>query len=433
RSFICAPMISKGKPMGVLYVRSFAPGKFNTEDLQSVSALANQAAVAIENAHLFAGVAEGRDKFQAILNSTNDGILMFDTATRIVTANPRLEEMWDLSRAGLEGRTLIELLDQTDFQIAGKIGYTPEVLRALLEQVRAGQRTEWPREVYSLPGSTRQHYIERTGLPVLDASNRLIGWMLVLHDVSEEHELQQLRDDLTNMIIHDLRSPLSSVLGSLQLLDEMIKPRNPAAPERQALTIATRSTRKLLDLVNSLLDISKLTSGQVMIETAPADLSSVIDLAIERLSSLASESSIIIRKQIAGNLPIVLIDEDKISRVLINLLDNALKYTPTDGRITILAERWPTNDRQRPMVCCTVRDTGPGIPPEFRDSVFERFVQVTGQTGRRRGTGLGLSFCKLAVEAHGGKIWASDGPGGNGSDFSFTLPATDERGFGMDD
>ena len=85
------------------------------------------------------------------------------------------------------------------------------------------------------------------------------------------------------------------------------------------------------------------------------------------------------------------------------------------------------------MVCCTVRDTGPGIPPEFRDRVFERFVQVTGQPGRRRGTGLGLSFCKLAVEAHGGKIWVNDGPGGTGSEFSFTLPATDERGFGMDD
>ena len=433
RSFICAPMISKGKPMGALYVRSFVPNKFDAEDLQSVSALANQAAVAIENARLFEGVAEGRDKFQAILNSTNDGILMFDTTTRIVTVNPRLEEMWDLSRVGLEGRTLIDLLDQTDFQIAGKIGYTPEVLRALLEQVRAGQRTEWPREIYSPPSSTRQHYIERSGMPVLDASNRLIGWMLVLHDVSEEHELQQLRDDLTNMIIHDLRTPLSSVLGSLQLLDEMMEPRSPATPERQALTIATRSTRKLLDLVNSLLDISKLTSGQVAIELAPADMSSVIDLAIERLSSLASESSIIIRKQIANDLPIVLIDEDKISRVLINLLDNALKYTPTDGRITILAERWPTNDRQRPMVCCTVRDTGPGIPPEFRDRVFERFVQVTGRTGRRRGTGLGLSFCKLAVEAHGGKIWTSDGPDGNGSEFSFTLPATNERGFGMDD
>ena len=257
--------------------------------------------------------------------------------------------------------------------------------------------------------------------------------MLVLHDVSEEHELQQLRDDLTNMIIHDLRSPLSSVLGSLQLLDDMIEPRSPAAPERQALTIATRSTRKLLDLVNSLLDISKLTSGQVTIESAPATLSSVIDLAIERLSSLAADSGIIIRKQIAGNLPSVLIDEDKISRVLINLLDNALKYTPTDGRITILAERWPTADRQRPMVCCTVRDTGPGIPPEFRDRVFERFVQVTGQTGRRRGTGLGLSFCKLAVEAHGGKIWVSEGPGGKGSEFSFTLPATNERGFELDD
>ncbi len=420
RSLICVPLISKDKPLGVLFVNSFSPYKFDGDDVQITSALANQAASAIENARLFADIAEGRDKLQAILNSTHDGILMFDASTRIVTVNPRLEEIWDLSRVGLEGRLLIDLLDQPEFQIAAKLGFTADQLHYQLLQVQAGERVEWPKEIYSLPGN-RPRFIERSGLPVLDISNRLIGWMLVLHDVTEERELQQLRDDLSNMIVHDLRSPLTGILGSLQLLDENIQEKDAASIERQALAISTRSTQKLLDLVNSLLDINKLTAGQVIIESAPDSLVSSINAAIERLSVLAVEEGIIIRKQIPPDLPPVLIDEEKITRVLINLIDNALKFSPHGGQIIVLAETWPADGASPAFVRCAVRDAGPGVPLEFRERIFDRFVQITHQPGRRRGTGLGLSFCRLAIEAHGGKIWVADAPG-KGSEFSFTLP-----------
>ncbi len=420
RSLICVPLISKGNPLGVLFVNSFSPYKFDSDDVQIASALANQAASAIENARLFADIADGRDKLQAILNSTHDGILMFDAAARIVTVNPRLEEIWDLSRAGLEGRSLLELLDRSEFQIAAKLGFTAETLHYQLLRVQAGERVEWPKETYSLPGS-RPRFIERSGLPVLDASNRLIGWMLVLRDVTEERELQQLRDDLSNMIVHDLRSPLTGILGSLQLLDENIEEKDAASIERQALAISTRSTQKLLDLVNSLLDINKLTTGQVIIESAPDSLAISINAAIERLSGLAVEEGVIIRKQIPPDLPPVLIDEEKITRVLINLIDNALKFSPHGGQILVLAEVWRNGGAPAKYVRCAVRDSGPGIPPEFRERVFDRFVQVTPQPGRRRGTGLGLSFCRLAIQAHGGKIWVTDAPG-TGSEFSFTLP-----------
>jgi PAS domain S-box-containing protein len=425
RSLICIPLISKGKPLGVLYVNSFSPGKFDSDDLQVTSALANQAAVAIENARLFTDIAEGRDKLQAILNSTHDGILMFDIATRIVTINPRLEEMWDLSRVGLEGHALIDLLEQPEFQIAAKLGFADEALQHQLQHVSAGERVDWPKETYSLPGS-RSRFIERSGLPVLDAFNRLIGWMLVLRDVTEERELQQLRDDLSNMIVHDLRSPLSGILGSLQMIGDGFQDKDPASIEQQALAISVRSTQKLLNLVNSLLDISKMTAGQVIIEAVPDSLATAIHSAIERISALALEAGILIRASIPADLPPVLIDEEKITRVLINLLDNALKYSPNGSQVVILAERWPQADGTRSdFVRCTIQDSGPGIPPEFRESIFERFVQITSQPGRRRGTGLGLSFCRLAIEAHGGKIWVKPGPDG-GSEFSFTLPVAQD-------
>ena len=424
RSLICVPVISKAQPLGVLYVNSFTLNHFDQDNVQMVSALANQAAVAIESTRLFAGIAEGRDKLQAILNSTRDGVLMFDATTRIVTVNPRLEEMWDLSRAGLEGQLLLDLLEQPEYQIAAKMGFTPDALHGRLAQVCAGKRVEWPKEVFALPASAHPRFAERSGLPVLDAHDRLMGWMIVLRDVTEERELQQMRDNLTNMIVHDLRSPLSSILGGLQMIEETIGLSDPTSIERQALEISIHSTRKLLDLVNSLLDISRMTSGQALAETEPVALESIIDAAIERLSPLALEEGIVVRKQIQLPLPPVLIDEEKISRVLINLLDNALKFTPSSQPVTILAQRWaePGDSGAAPeFVCCIVRDAGPGIPPEHREHIFDRFVQIDQPIGRRRGTGLGLSFCRLAVEAHGGKIWVDDAPGG-GSDFAFTLP-----------
>ena len=225
------------------------------------------------------------------------------------------------------------------------------------------------------------------------------------------------------MIVHDLRSPLGGILGSLQMIEETFEDKGPASIEQQAVAISIRSTQKLLNLVNSLLDISKLTAGQVIIEAMPDPLNDLIDSAIERISPLALEAGVIIRKQIPTDLPMVQIDEEKITRVLINLLDNAVKFSPGGSQVIVSAERWSNDSDGTPptLVRCTVQDSGPGIPIEFRETIFERFVQITSQPGRRRGTGLGLSFCRLAIEAHGGKIWVEDGPNG-GSAFSFTVP-----------
>jgi signal transduction histidine kinase len=231
--------------------------------------------------------------------------------------------------------------------------------------------------------------------------------------------LQQLRDDLTNTIVHDLRSPLTSILGSLYMLEEMVTPDKPDSDERQSVSISMRSAQRMLDLVNSLLDISKLKSGQALIEPKPVPLLNVVEAAVEHLSPLAEDSGIMIVHFVPSDLPLVLIDREKIHRVLINLIDNALKFTPQGGHVTILAERWRDDPA---FVRCAVRDTGPGVPPEFRARIFERFVQIADQIGRRRGSGLGLSFCHLAVEAHGGQIWVDDAPGG-GSEFSFTVKA----------
>jgi PAS domain S-box-containing protein len=417
RSLILVPVISHDQVSGVLNAYSNHPLKFTDADVQLVSALANQAAAALENARLFETVAEVRDRLGAILDSSREGVLMFDLDGRVAMANSALERLVGIPRGDVEGQRLDELLlHKPELDVADQLGYSASALTALLDQLCAGQQPDSTHDSYELARPSARS-IERSGTPVLDASGRLVGWMITVRDVTEERELQRIRDDLTSMIIHDLRSPLTAILSGLYLLREM----TPIADQDEivdgALTAAEQSCRKLLDLVNSLLDISKMEAGRMELERKPTDLAKLVANTFEQLASLAKNGNITLTSQITGDCQ-VFVDDDKIGRVLTNLVDNALKFTSLDGQVTVLVEPMPD---QAAFIRCAVRDTGPGIPPEHIERIFDRFVQAPGASGTRRGTGLGLAFCKLVVEAHGGRIWVESKEAG-GSTFYFTLP-----------
>ena len=420
RSLLATPLISQDQPVGVLYVGSYHTYQFDAAAAQIVSALSNQAAAAVLNARLFADTAHSRDQLRATLDSAHDGVLLFDLTSRVIMVNPQLETMWNMPGSQLVGRLLSELIKQLELDIPRKLGCDVNAIHDLIEAIQNGQEPACPKSSYLLADSTPPLYVERDCLPVLDAIHHPIGWMVVLHDVTEERELQHMRDDLTDTIVHDLRSPLTSILGSLYILEDVLEPTAPNSHAWQALALSTRGAHKLLNLVNTLLDASKMRSGQTLTELHPAQLEPILNDALSYLEPLAQENQIQVSCQLEPDLPAVLIDEDKITRVVSNLLDNALKFAPYGGRVTLLAERWCANGDGE-CVRCIVRDNGPGIPLEQRERIFDRFVQITDQAGRRRGSGLGLNFCQLAVEAHGGKIWVDAGPEG-GSEFSFTLP-----------
>jgi len=417
RSLVCVPVIGHNQVLGILNTYSHRPHKFSDADVHLISALANQAAAAIQNARLFQAVAEGRDKMHAILNSSSEGVLMFDLAGRMAIANPTLEKLLGIPRVTLEGRLLTELLNTPVLDIATQLGYSPPDLMMLLDQIEQGQPPTDASQVYQLTQpSTR--FVERSGTPVLDATGGLVGWMITLRDVTEERELQQMRDDLTKMIVHDLRSPLSAIFSGLELLGDMLPESGYRGPLLDAVSASQHSCVKLLDLVNSLLDISKMEAGQMQMSLKPTDLARLAVRTVDWLSPLAQAQGVMVTSHVEGNWQ-VLAEEEKIGRVLTNLVDNALKFTPAGGQVTILTERAPGEEG---FIRCAVRDTGPGIPPEYRERIFDRFVQMQGShAGRRRGTGLGLTFCRLVVEAHGGRIWV-ESEEGQGSTFYFTLP-----------
>jgi two-component system sensor histidine kinase/response regulator len=227
-------------------------------------------------------------------------------------------------------------------------------------------------------------------------------------------ELERLRDDLTRMIIHDLRTPLTSLITGIQTIEavgELSK------DQKEVLQISLDGGGSLLGIINDLLDVEKLECGAMQLEYAEVSVSELISSAVCQVAALAEAKHLKLVQTIYDGLPLFAADEKKLVRTLVNLLGNAINFTPSGGQITVEANR---ADEERFMMF-SVTDTGTGIPVEAFERIFEKFGQVqTRKSGQSGGTGLGLTFCKLAVEAHGGKIKVESSP--EGSRFAFTIP-----------
>ncbi len=405
--------------MGVITLHSVERDAYEPDDILFVRQLATQAVIAIDNARLFSRIEESRDRLQVILDSMHEAVLLIDASGTVLLANPQIGYMFDLSPKTLTGRTLESLLAEPQLHVAESLGFEATVLNELINMIQDGR---WQ------GGSSRKSYrieqpivrfIDRTIVSTHSTKGRLGGLLMVFSDATEERELTQAREDLTRMIVHDLRSPLTAISTSMRLLMEMA-PADPALARMLTLTTdaSQRALRKLLNLVDSLLDIAKIESGSMTLERVEHMLAPIAQNVRMELMPLADELDIKVELTIPDNLPHLFIDASKIERVLLNLVDNALKFTPYNGLVQIRARPEPV---EAGFVRVEVSDTGPGIPDDYKERIFDRFEQVDGATGRRRGTGLGLTFCKLTVEAHGGHIWIEDNPTG-GSVFVLTLP-----------
>jgi signal transduction histidine kinase len=224
------------------------------------------------------------------------------------------------------------------------------------------------------------------------------------------------RVDFTNLLVHDLKSPLTAIRGNLDILIGGLRGPVPTEQKRH-LERARQSGSELGSMIDNLLDVERLESGALTVDPAQCDLAGLLHASMDAVRDIAALNEVTLDASIPDTLPHVIVDENLIRRVVLNLLTNALKFVPTNGGyIYLQASASPKN------VMVAVIDNGTGVPPIERERIFEKFKQGQGTT--RGGAGLGLTFCKLAVEAHGGSIWVEDNPGGsNGSAFIFTLPA----------
>ncbi len=234
-------------------------------------------------------------------------------------------------------------------------------------------------------------------------------------ELTRIRHLEALRDNLTGMIVHDMRSPLTAILGSLELMHEMSD--NQESEMTEILQMGLLSTRELIAMCNSLLDVSRLEAGKMPVQRECCDLDSITEKAVRAAQNQPDAHEITFVVEGLSGL-VVDADEGLLRRILTNLLSNALRYTAPGGRITVGIAKTDAAG-----VRIEVRDTGSGIPPEHQGRIFDKFGQVENCASRnlRHSAGLGLTFCKLAVEAHGGVIGVQSEVG-KGSRFWFTLP-----------
>jgi signal transduction histidine kinase len=242
-----------------------------------------------------------------------------------------------------------------------------------------------------------------------------MGRLIVLRDMTEEYALERLREDMTHTMVHDLRNPLTGIVAALHmLLDGFMGDLRPE--QRQVLSIAQSSSDRMMQLVNAILDVNRLESGRMPVNLTAVRVSDLLREVLSAQTTIAREKNLQLASDLPPDLPPVQADVALIQRVLQNLIGNAIKFTPERGSIHVAARVW-AESANPPMIWMTIGDTGPGIPLEIQSQLFQKFV-TGGQ--QEHGSGLGLAFCKLAVEAHGQRIWV-ESTAGVGTTFTFTL------------
>ncbi len=384
-------------------------------DEQNLIILASYVAGQLDNTALNEQVRAASSRMRTILDTTLSGILMLDRAGDVVEINRSAERLLGLDRETALGKHISAVF--MGLSTSGGVGLSQTAISDFARRLRENPELSAERR-FERSNSGISQYIMELVSPVRNDTGKVIGHLLVYHDVTEQARNAQYRDQVTHMVIHDLRGPLWSIMSGLDLAQEDLRAIPDAEPTLRLMEIATNSAQNLMRLVESLLDISRLELGQFPLNRVPASPSDLIEAACTALSGVINEAPITLTVDCDAALPLIDVDQDLIRRVLINLLDNALRHTPMQGQILVRAYA------RRGDIIFLVADTGPGIPPDQRERVFEQYRQLPQNRPQRgsKGQGLGLAFCKLAVEAHGGRIVVEPHGPLSGAVFSVSMP-----------
>jgi len=397
RGLACAPIRVQDRTIGVLEAINPLRQEFSPDQAELLQGIAGLAGTAIAHAQLFSETRAAQQLYAGLFEDSADPILITELDGTITEANHGAERFLGYPRQDLHGRS-VQALHRPEQE-------PPADLRTLA----SGQGIAY--EARALQADGMAHPVE-VRVKRIDIGRRpFLQW--IFRDVSERLALDQLRSDLTSMIFHDLRSPLGNVISSLEVLQTSIPSEDESL--QSVLAIALRSSRRLSRLVESLLDLNQLEEGKAVLHKTQTSIRTVIVEAVEEIHPVAEARGHMLQFHFdPAGLPPVEMDVDMIRRVLINLLENAVKYTRGGGSITVSASR------QEQAVLVSVSDSGAGIAARDQQRIFDKFARVE-EDGRPKGLGLGLAFCRLAVEAHGGRIWV-ESVEGRGSTFLFTLP-----------
>lgn len=407
RSAVAIPIISGQNILAILVLTHAKPGHFNSDHLKTLQAASGQMAMAINNARLYDEAQSNLADLNALIESSQDGILLVSIEGYVRVINAAALKVVGASRdpAELIGCSIVNL-----YHLARH--YVPDLVKAMIVQsrrVQAGDKMAAEGEC-KIPN----HYIQWLHTPIT-TKDETIGWLVVLRDITERRKLEKQREELTDMIVHDLRNPASAVSGIVSMLKTLKSLDEIPEDFDQMMQLAERNVSKILDMVQEILDVSQLENGQLPVNKAAVDMAQLIDETLQLQRPIVSMKGMALENRVEKGLPLVRADERLIRRVLQNLVDNAVKFSRRNTSIIMSAEISADNPK---MVQISIQDFGVGIAPDLQRHMFEKFVS---DRSSERGTGIGLTFCKLAVMAHNGRIWA-ESEENYGSTFYFTLP-----------
>jgi two-component system phosphate regulon sensor histidine kinase PhoR len=332
-----------------------------------------------------------RDRMGVILSNMGDGILVVDSDSRITTINRAAEKMLHISKDSVIGHSVAEKVREYELD---------EILQRCIETKK--------QQSGSLEVSATKQFLLVIATPLEDEG----GCLLLLQNLTELRRLEKVRRDFVSNISHELRTPIASVKALAESLQEGAL--DDPSVAKDFLARIDAETDKLTQMVQELGELASIESGEAPLRKEPVSIAEVIEQAVQRLKAQADRAGLGMDVGMPGDLPRVTADRDRIEQVLVNLIHNAIKFTPTGGNIRISAKS------ENSTVVISVADSGVGIPADDLTRIFERFYKAD-KARSGGGTGLGLSISKHIVEAHGGRIWA-ESVEGQGSTFHLTLP-----------
>jgi PAS domain S-box-containing protein len=403
-SAICVPLLVKDKVVGVLNLSKLGEGPaFTQGDLEFVSILGGEAAIAIENARLYREALEEKRKTETILEGTFDGLMVIDKDMRITSFNPGAEAITGHAASQVVGKRLTEVF-------GAEIGEEGSPLHLAME---AGQRVS-PIET-TISGKSGVRDVLEGVTPLHDTGGDVFGYLISFADITRLKEVDRLKSSIVANVSHELRAPLASIKAYTELLLDELEGDDRTLRQR-FLTVIDRETDRLTELIGDLLDLSRLEAGQFVMKKEPLHIGEIVDDIFGLFDIQAQEKKISLHADIQLDLPPILADRELVTMLIKNLVGNAIKFSNAEGRVDVVARE------EEAKFILSVIDRGVGIPPDDLPHIFEKFYRVWSTTESGiEGVGLGLVLAKEAAEAHGGKIEVESEPG-VGSRFIVALP-----------
>ncbi len=387
-TLIYVPLSVQDRVIGVLEVDHRQSRKaFSAEHVTLMSTLADYAAIAIENARLYSRSEYERNKLETILRGIEEGVIVLDSDRRLVLMNRMACEAFGVGDPNVSGKRLRDVISHQE----------------LLETLQDTSRDSPSRVELALKDG-RVLNAQLTPLPE-------IGVVVTMQDITHLKELDRIKSDFVNTVSHDLRSPLTAILGYIELIERVGKVND---QQREFIHRVQASVHSITALINDLLDLGRIEAGfDVRKEVVP--LAAIVHYVADGLRTRAAERNQELILEVPDDLPQVLGNPVRLRQMLNNLVLNAIKYTPEGGQVSLLAHS------QADQIILQVCDNGPGIPPADQPYIFDKFYRASNAPQETPGTGLGLAIVKSIVENHLGRIWV-ESQLGQGTTFTVILP-----------